>query len=548
MNTKTRFNGLAHLGMVLGLLAGSGQTFAHDHGDNYGDQLGTTRFPVSCNEAASRHMEHGVALLHHMTYDAAEASFTAAIEADPDCAMGYWGRAMALIHPLWADVPDEAMLTQGWELIKKAKTRGPKTARERAYINALAAYYKDGWTRDQTARLTSFDRGWRRVHEQFPNDPEAACFYALAHMATADPGDKTYRKQREAGAIVEQVLAEIPDHPGAHHYIIHAYDVPALADRALAVARDYGNIAPNVPHALHMPTHIYTRLGLWQDSIEWNKRSAAAAWAHSADAGALSIHYLHALDYLAYAYLQRAEDEKAAEVLDRALSLDGPFQEIALPVGAYALAAIPARYALERHHWAEAAQLQPRQPGSFPWADQFAPMEAITFFARALGAARTGNTDVARAALDRLAKMRDAVAKTNAYWAQQIEIQRQSAAAWLAYEEGNQDRALEMMRAAAALEASTHKHPVTPGAVLPAGELLADMLLAMNRSDAALAEYEATLEHSPNRFNSLYGAGRAAELAGDKRKAATYYRELVELAAAGEDREGLARAKAFLGR
>jgi tetratricopeptide (TPR) repeat protein len=510
--------------------------------DDYGDKLGTVHLPVSCNEAAGRHIERGLALLHHMTYEGARAAFARATEADPDCAMGYWGQAMTLIHPLWSDPPSEADFKRGQALVSEAKTRGKETERERAYIAAVEAYYAEGWDRDETANLASFEEGWEKVHRQFPNDPEAACFYALAHLATADPADKTYAKQKRAGALAEKVLAQIPDHPGAHHYIIHAYDYPALAGGALDVARSYGKIAPEVPHALHMPTHIFTRLGFWQESITMNKRSAAAALKHPVG-DAISLHYPHALDYLAYAYLQRAEDQKAKQVLDTLTALKGPFQ--VHTATSYTLAAVQARLALERQEWTKAASLEPRTPSNYPW-DRFPAMEAITYFARALGAARSGNGQGAAQALENLAGLREWTAETSAYWAKQVEIQRLSAMAWLAYQEGRQEEGLNTMRRAAELETSTEKHPVTPGEVLPARELLADMLLGMGRYKEAQAEYEAALERNANRFNSLYGAGRAAELEGDKSKAAFYYKKLVEMTANGAERKRLQQARAFL--
>jgi tetratricopeptide (TPR) repeat protein len=518
--------------------------------DDYGDKLGTVHFPVSCSEPSKHLMERGVALLHHMTYSGARRVFETVREADPDCALAYWGIAMTYVHPLWLDTPDKEGFKLGLELLKLAKTRGQKTERERAYIAALEAYYENALERGQRARLASFEQAWKKVHREFPDDLEAASFYALAHLATAKSEDKSHRIQKEAGAIVEKVLAQIPDHPGAHHYIIHAYDFPGLADRALEVARNYGKVAPEVPHALHMPSHIFTRLGLWQESIDWNRRSAAAAWKNKVD-GAITIHYPHALDYLMYAYLQQVKDEKAKEVMEIVLSLSGPFYDLNAEASAYALAAIPARYTLERQQWGAAANLKPRKPVSFHWGNRFAAYEAITHFARALGAARSGNTIAAQRALKELGTLHDIVAQKSAYWANQIEILQLSARAWLVLEQGNQVESLRLMQLAARLEASTEKYPVTPGEVLPARELLGDMLLELERPKEALAEYEAALDRSPNRFNSLYGAGRAAELAGNKKKARAYYQklleELLEVAAqADTERPHLQHARRFL--
>jgi tetratricopeptide (TPR) repeat protein len=308
------------------------------------------------------------------------------------------------------------------------------------------------------------------------------------------------------------------------------------------VARSYGEIAPEIPHALHMPSHIFTRLGLWQESIVMNQRSAAAALEHPAGEK-ISLHYPHALDYLAYAYLQRAEDAKAKDVLNTVKSIEGTIQ--AHVATAYTFAAVPARFALERQQWAEAAALEPRAPSTYGW-NTFPAMEAITHFARALGAARSGKAPVARQALDTLTALHQQAAETSAYWAKQIEIQRLAAQAWLTYQEGKPEEALHTMRQAAEMEAATEKHPVTPGEILPARELLADMLLARGIYEEAQTQYLAALERSPNRFNSLYGAGRAAELGGDGDKAALYYRKLVEVTAADAKRERLQQAKTFL--
>lgn len=528
------------LALFLLVVAAAPAAFAGD--DAYGEELGTVRFPTSCDETAQPLLERGLALLHHMTYEGSRAAFERAVEADPDCAMGYWGQAMTFIHPLWSDPPTEEQFAHGLSLVESARSRGETTEREQAYLAAVGAYFSKGWSRAETENLAAFEGGWSDVHRRFPDDPEAACLYALAHLGTADPADKTYAHQRRAGAIAEGILERIPDHPGGHHYAIHAYDYPPLAEEALAIARSYGELAPAVPHALHMPTHIFTRLGLWQESIALNRRSAEAALGHPTGE-AVSLHYLHALDYLAYAHLQRGETAEAEKVLATTSRLEGPFHsEVATP---YTLAAVPARLALERQRWAEAAALEPRTPAAFPW-DDFPAMEAITHFARAVGAARSGRPEPARQAIERLAELRDRAAETSGYWAQQVEIQRRAAKAWLLQAQGDEEMALETMRAAAELEASTEKHPVTPGAVLPARELLGDLLHELGRHEEALAAYRAVLEGSPKRLNSLYGAGRAAELAGDRATARSYYQRLVETAAAGSDHERVARAASFL--
>ena len=490
-------------------------------------ELGTVALATSCNAEANGHIQTGLALLHHMMYENAEKSFAAAASAQPACAIAYWGQAMTFVHPIWSDPPAAAVFQKGAALADTAMKASAQSARERAYIEAVQAYYKEGKSNKEAPNLRAFAQAWAAVHAKYPDDPDAALFYALGQLATADPSDKTFAQQRRAGESIEQVFARFPNHPGAHHYVIHAYDYPPLAARALEVARAYGKIAPEVPHALHMPTHIFTRLGLWEDSIAWNKRSAAAALEHPV-AGAVSIHYLHALDYLAYSYLQCGDDDEALQIRSALQTLRAPVQvEMA---SAYAFAAIPARIALERQNWSEAMALEPRSPQWFAW-DSFPAVEAITHFARALGAAHNRRVMLARQSLDRLAELRDRAAVSNAYWGKQVEIQRLAAEAWLALAEGR-STALATMRQAADLESSTEKHPVTPGEVLPARELLADMLLQMGQHAAAQKEYAATLERSPNRFNSVYGVARSAELAGDEATAIKFYRQLIDLSAA----------------
>jgi tetratricopeptide (TPR) repeat protein len=510
--------------------------------DSYGDQLGTVQFPMSCSDEAVPQVEKGVALLHHMTYHGARSAFVAAAQSDPKCAMSYWGQAMTYIHPLWSDAPSKEDFETGQSLIEKARIHGEKTDREEAYIEAVAAYYEKGWNKKETKNLQSFEAGWGKVHQKYPKDIEAASFYALAHMATASPGDKTYTKQKQAGAIVEKVLIQVPDHPGAHHYLIHAYDYPPTAPKALNVARSYGKIAPDIPHALHMPTHIFTRVGLWRESIVMNKRSAAAALRHPAGSE-ISLHYPHALDYLVYAYLQQADDRSARQVMAEILDHSGSFQ--AHIAASYAFTAIPARFALERQQWEEAATLKPRLPNNYSMVN-FPAMESVTYFARALGAARSGNVTTANQALEKLTEFQKRAEKTSAYWTQQIEIQRLSAMAWTMYQEGKKKEALMVMQQAAELESSTEKHPVTPGEILPARELLGDMLLDMGRYGEARSEYETALKRSPNRLNSLYGAGLAAELGHDE-DAELYYRKIVEMTdIVATDREQVKHAKRYL--
>jgi len=512
-----------------------------------GQPLGTVQFPSSCEPAAQEHLERGLALLHHMTYLEAEASFRAAAEADPECAIAYWGMAMTSVHPLWPDVVPPEEIAAGRELLDQAAHASNTSEREQGYIEALRAYHGgEGDEPTELDRLSAFQAGWAAVHERFPDDPEASLFYALSLLGTASPSDKTYENQRAAGAIAQEVLAEIPKHPGAHHYTIHAYDFPPLAEGALETARNYDDVAPENSHALHMTSHIFTRRGLWPDSIAFNIRAADAA-SERTPSGMVSMHRMHALDYLTYAYLQGADDVAAEEVLEVMKGIEPPYHNHAAT--AYSFAAVPARIALERHAWDEAAGVEPGWPAEVPW-DQYPHLLAIPYFAQAMGATRSGDYAAAEAAIGELAELHQAASGLQgAYdWGIQVEIQKLAAEAWLAYEQGETDRALELMQQAAEKEASTEKNPVTPGEVLPARELYGDMLLATEDYAAALSEYEAALERSPNRFNSLFGAGRAAELAGDEEVAAAYYRQLLEIASepTGERTE-LDHAQQYLG-
>jgi tetratricopeptide (TPR) repeat protein len=386
---------------------------------------------------------------------------------------------------------------------------------------------------------------------QQPDDLDALAFSALFHLAPArfQPKDKSHRIQLEAAANLQKVLAKIPTHPGAQHYKIHAYDFPLLADRALEVCETYGGIAPDVPHALHMPTHIFTRRGMWDKSIEFNQRSAEAARKLGMNAGALNGHYPHALDYMAYAHLQRGQYREADKIRQQLATLTGPYSQVQPTAMAFAFAAVPARYALERQNWSEAAELPLRQPASFAWGAQYLNCDSITRFARAIGAARSRNLDAARAEIAEQEKIYQqlSTARKASYWASQAETQLLAARAWLLFEEGKTDEAIAAMRRAAALEATTDKEAVTPGEVLPAGDLLGELLLECDRNGDALEAFEAVLAASPNRLNTLYGAALAAERSGDGAKARQYYGQVLSVAADADS--GIARverARAFV--
>jgi tetratricopeptide (TPR) repeat protein len=522
-----------------------GQEEQYQHAAGSGEKLGHVKFPVSCNDAAQKEFERGVAMLHSFWYEEAEKTFTAVTQADPTCAMGYWGVAMSLYHPIWGEALNAAGLKKGWEVIEKAKAVDPKTPRERDYVAAIESYYKDSDKLDHPARALAYEKAMEKVYLRYPEDREAEVFYALALLSTAPLTDKTYANQKKAMPILEKVLAAEPDHPGVTHYIIHACDSPEMAPLGLAAARRYAKIAPSVPHALHMPSHIFTRLGLWPESIESNTAAVSAArdYATRANFGAWD-QQLHAMDYLAYAYLQGAQDLEAKQVLDDLIAIHKVQPENL--TSAFAFAAIPARYALERRRWADAAALE-LQPAWFPWSRY--PWPAATFYAaHGLGAARSGRSGDAQKDLERIEAMHKTFADAKqGYWADLVEIMRLEVAAWIARAESKNDEALKLMRSAAELEASTDKHNVTPGPVLPARELLGDLLVELNQPAQALPEYEASLRDAPNRFNSLYGAARSAELSGQREKARTYYAKLVEGSKAADgDRPELRQAKTLL--
>lgn len=460
--------------------------------------------------------------MHSFQFGSAIDGFRSVLAADPTCAMAYWGIALSNWGNPFAGFKSPTQLEQGRAAVNQALAAAPKTKREQAYIDAVAALYVGPKGADQEARVLAYEDAMARLAAAYPEDTEASIFYALALAAAADPEDKTYAKQLKAGAILERLFARFPDHPGLAHYIIHAYDEPALASRAAEAARRYGQIAPSTPHALHMPSHTFTRIGDWQASIDTNVASASAARAAGQPADVL-----HASDYLVYAYLQTGQDQAAREVLD---NVTGEFSRFdpahvtgAAPASAayFAHAAIPARYVLERCAWAEAAKLE-TTASRFPYAD------AITYFARGLGAAHLKDDVAARAAISSLDHIHDGLAKADeAYWANQVDIQRREVAAVLAYATGNIPEALAGLRAAADGEDKTQLATVTPGPLVPARETLGELLLDLGRHAEALKEFEATLRQEPNRFWSLHGAAAAAKSNGDEALARSYSQKLL---------------------
>lgn len=499
--------------------------------------LGAVDFQVSCDQEVEREIEHALALLHHMMYAQSRAGFEEVARRDADCAMAHWGIAMTIFHPLWGDPPTDQELQRGVSAIGRAREIGPGTERERAYIEAAAAYYEDWQNRDEPERLEHFARAAEQLSRSYPNDPDAAAFHALALLATAPAGDSTYAQQRRAAAILTGIHEQLPRHPGAIHYGIHAHDYPPLAAEGVFLADAYDAIAPDVPHALHMPSHIFVRLGDWRKSAEWNRRSAEAAARQSAE-GERSMHYAHAMDYVMYSYLQRMQDERAAAVIEEIDAVAG--YEMS-PAAAYAIAAIHARPAVEQRDWQRAAELSVEAIGAeVPW-DELPFARAVLVHARGLGAARSGDTEAAAQALaelDAIARDLEAASREESglrYWHERAQVQRDTVAAWLAHARGQQSEARRLMTLAAEREEAAGKHPIMPGFLVPAREQLGDLLLAQQRPGPALEAYEASMRHSPRRANTLYGAARAAEQLGDRRLALDYS---VRLAALASDAEG----------
>lgn len=502
------------------------------------EKLGIVHFPVSCTPAAQQQFDVAVSKLHSFWYPEDFQAFAEVAHADPTCAMAYWGMAMSRRTNPLVDAPDRVVLQEGLDAIAKAKTAAAKTQRERDYIAAIETYYKDWEKREYRTRVLAYESAMEKMHMRYPEDPEAAIFYALAlnEAVTVLPPDKNYTRQLKAATILEKVLAQQPEHPGALHYLIHTYDFPPLAVRGLDAAHHYGGVAPSAPHALHMPSHTYSMLGMWQESINANR--AALNIAPS---------YAHAMDFMVYAYLQGAQDSEAKQLLEQSVALQksqAASTEVnptgAVLAGYTAFAAIPARYAIERGAWAEAAALELHP--TTPVAD------AATYFTRAMGSARRSDLASSRKEIARLRQITNALAESKQdYWAEQIDIQVSAASAWVAYAEGKKAEAVKMMRSAADREDASEKHVAMENRLWPMRELLGDLLLALHESAAALNEYETSLQAARNRYRSFYGAAKAAEQLGDREMAKNYYQKLLNLCDhADTERLELSEAKKYL--
>jgi tetratricopeptide (TPR) repeat protein len=502
-------------------------------------------FATSCGPTSQKPFKHAVWTLHSFWYPEALKEFTAVAAAEPGCAMAYWGIAMSNWYPLWYP-PSPAALKAGSEAVAKAMAAPTRTQREADYIAAIAAFYRDNDKLDHQTRAVAYEKAMEQVHRNYPDDREAAVFYALALNASALKTDKSFANQRKAAEILEKIWKQEPNHPGVVHYLIHSDDSPQFATAGLDAAICYSKIAPEVPHALHMPSHIFTRLGMWQQSIESNLAAHTAALGYvneSLGPGSYDSETVHTMDYLEYAYLQTGQDGRAKAVVDELVG----FRKSAGAnlAAAYAVAAIPVRYALERHDWPAAAALSEPAIGfaleRFPWA------EAMIAYARALGDARIGNVAGAETEIGRLQFLEDQLKGKDDYWARQVQVQRLAAAGILAHVRGDDEKAVGLVRAAADLDATMDKHPATPSSVLPARELLADLLLELNQPAAALVEYRVMLSTDPNRFQSLLGEARAAKQTGDGTAAHDAYRKLVALSqSAGSSRAELDEARAYL--
>ena len=515
------------------LLAAAGAVQA-DGDDKHPGGLGKVKFQNSCSPAVQKQLQGAVAMLHSFFYSAAVKAFEDIGRQDERCAIAAWGYASILMDNPLAGTgasPKDAPLAQA--AIDKGRAMKAKTRRERDYLEAVAAYYDNYAGRTERERQLSRAAAYEKLAAKYPKDDEAQIFYAVYLAGTQLQSDQTYAAYLKAAAILEKQFKKHPNHPGAAHYLIHSYDAPPIAKDGVPAARRYAKIAPDAPHALHMPSHIFTRVGAWGDSAATNRRSADVAQKTSEFDGAA-----HALDYMAYAYLQVARDSDARKAVDEALAVKGynPGRFVA----PYALTAMPARFALERADWRAAAQLEPRQ-------DKFPFTVAMTHFARALGAARSGDAAAAQKDVERVAALGEQVkAAKNAYWAGEVEVMRLAAAAWTALAQGKGDEALAAMRQAADLEDSSEKHIVTPARLLPARELLGDLLMELKRPAEALKEYETSQKREPNRLRGYYGAGLAASQAGERAKAKEHFGRLVAMAGKGEPRPELATARAWL--
>ncbi len=512
------------------------------------EKLGEVNFSVSCNAAAQKEFNRAMALFHSFWFDPAKKSFSKVLQHDPECGMAHWGITIMSMGNPFAWPPNPSALKAGAAAMAEAQRVSAKSERERDYIAALGVFFKDWETTDHQPRALAFEKRMEGMTARYPQDVEAQILYALVLNVTALPTDKTFANQLKAAAILEPLFKKYPNHPGVAHYLIHTYDYAELAEKGLPFARAYADIAPSVPHALHMPSHIFSRVGLWREMVESNRTSYLAAKAElketTLDIGTYDA--LHAMDYMVFGYLQQVQDKAAKRLVDEVSAIRKVNVENF--VAAYAFAAIPSRYALERGDWKQAAGLK-LSPSDLAW-DKFPQAEAILVFARGLGAARSGDVVVAHKEVKRLQALKEAMTAAKiGYWAGQTDFQIKSISAWIAFAEKRHHEAVQLMRAAAEAEEASDKHPVTPGSLVPMRELLGEMLMALTQPAQALAEFERSLKRDPNRFRGIYGAARAAEASGNHKATQDYYAKLQTLTAdCDTERSELVHAKEFLRR
>jgi len=537
--------------MALGFVTSEAWAQHSEHGAPQGappEHLGEVNFPVSCSPAAQKDFNRAMALFHSFGFDPAKESFAKVLERDPECGMAYWGIAIMSMGNPFAWPPNASAMKAGAAAMAEAQRVGAKSERERDYIAALATYFKDWETRDHRTRAVAFEKAMEGLVAKYPTDDEAKTLYALALNVTALHTDKTFANQLKAGAILEPLFKKYPNHPGVAHYLIHTYDYAELAERGLPAARAYAKIAPAAPHALHMPSHIFSRVGLWPEMVESNRASYLAAKSELKETtlGIGAYDALHAMDYMVFANLQQAQDMAAKKSLDEVAAIRRV--NVENPIAAYAFASIPARFALERGDWKQAAALK-LSPADLAWS-KFPQAEAILVFARGLGGARAGDVTAARRDAERLQALKEAMTASKMdYWAGQADYQIKTVSAWIALAEKRYEEAVQLMRAAAEAEDSSDKHPITPGNVAPSRELLGEMLMTLNSPAQAFAEFERSLKRDPNRFRGIYGAARAAEASGNRKAARDYYTRLQTLAVNRDtERPELAQARAFLKR
>jgi tetratricopeptide (TPR) repeat protein len=539
-------NTLAAFGCALFILGPQLSQAQHDlHEDQppitVNRDIGVVDFQVSCDAGVVDDFDHALGMMHHMMYEQARSEFQEIAKADESCAMAYWGIATTLFQPLWDTRPSAVDLERGWRMIQTAQRLGPPTEREQALVEATGAFFREPGVAGYRQRLERWANGMAAAYRAHPNDLDIAALYSLSRLALGQLAEDRDPLHDEAEKILRHIWEQEPEHPGALHYSLHATDVDGRAGNALDMVEAYGKLAPEVPHALHMPSHIYVRKGDWLKVIEWNRRSANVALGHHVNRH-LSHHYIHALDYILYAVLQQGNDEKAYEVYKESIAGDRHQDTF---VGSFHAAAMPARLAVEGRDWEAASQLEPRSPDYFSW-DDYPWAEGMGWFARGLGAVQRLDLPEARISVEQLSALQAlATERGDEHIATFINVDRHILAGWVAYAESDGDEAIRLMSAAAELEGTVEKHPVTPGALMPPNEALGLLLLDLNEPEQALEAFQNADDRWPNRYHTLLGAARAAREAGNEEVATEYYQQLLDMVVDSE-RDGVREAREFV--